>query len=189
MSVAVAVRKKNEIVIGCDTQKNFGSLKIDIKNNRSEKLKKLGSSWLGSTGWGIYENLFDDYLKNKKRILLNSRGNIFSFFLSFYFKLKEEYHFVDEQCNEDENTPFADIDSSFLLINKNGIYAIASDLSVTEFNQYYAVGSGSDFAIGSIYSLYNTDMSAEDIVVKAVSASIALDKDCGGEVDLKKVRV
>ena len=53
MSVIVAVKKNNKIAIGSDSQFNVGSL---IKSKEyvvdNEKIIKVGSSYIGLTGWG-----------------------------------------------------------------------------------------------------------------------------------------
>ena len=71
-------------------------------------------------------------------------------------------------------SPFGSLDSSFLVINKYGIFRITSDMSVTKFEQYTAIGAGSEYGLGAIYSLYNEDYSATAIGYYAISAAKTL---------------
>jgi ATP-dependent protease HslVU (ClpYQ) peptidase subunit len=82
------------------------------------------------------------------------------------------------------NTPFGDLDSTFLIANAGGIFTVASDLGVTPLNQYYAIGSGGEYAIGVIYTLYDRVDDIAEIASDAVNAAIAMNLQCGGTVDV-----
>jgi len=94
---------------------------------------------------------------------------------------------VNDQCSETD-TPFGDLDASFLVAAPSGIYYVACDMSVTEFDQYYAVGSGAGYALGALHALYTQKSDAENVARRAVAAASALDIYCGGEVNLVKLR-
>jgi ATP-dependent protease HslVU (ClpYQ) peptidase subunit len=153
MSVAVAVQKDSQIVIASDTQDNFGSNRISYDNYNSKKIIKVGGSYVATTGWGIYEDILDDYLTTKQNVLLDSRQQIFSFFMGFWRDLHDKYSFVKDQTDEDEDSPFGGLDSTFLIVNPHGIFYVSSNMSVTMFEKYFAIGSGSDFSFGTIYAL------------------------------------
>jgi len=59
---------------------------------------------------------------------------------------------------------------------------IDSDLSITKFEQYYAIGSGSDYSLGVIHTLYDEKLDATEIATRAVSTAIAFDTKCGGDI-------
>ena len=93
------------------------------------------------------------------------------------------YAFVNDQCTESDS-PCGDLDASFLVAAKSGIFYVACDMSVTEFQNYYAVGSGATYALGAMHALWTPAAKAEPIARKAVAAASALDIYCGGEVNL-----
>jgi ATP-dependent HslUV protease subunit HslV len=181
MSIAVAVKSKGRIVIACDTKRTFGSGEVSATNLTDLKIRQVGDAYLATTGWGLYSNILDDYLAAKRRIRLTDQRSIFAFFRLFWKDLHERYSFVNDQRPDDES-PFGDLDASFLVASSHGIFSVACDMSVTEFQQYYAIGSGAPYALGALHALYQDNADPEPIARTAVSAAMALDIYCGGSV-------
>ncbi len=181
MSIALAVRSKGRIVIASDTKRTFGSGQVSESNLTDVKVRKIGPAYLAATGWGLYSNILDDYLATKRRVRLTDQRSIFAFFRVFWKELHERYSFVTDQRHDDES-PFGDLDASFLIANPNGIFSVACDMSVTEFKQYYAIGSGAPYGLGALHALYHDGVDPEAIARKAVEAGKALDLYCGGPV-------
>ena len=182
MSIAVAVQKDNQIILATDSLVSFGSGCVPTENYTSNKMLTIGDSHLAATGWALYDNMMLDYLSGLETApTLHSEAQIYRFFLDFWRKAKEDYSLVNEQC-DDKNSPFADLDAYFLLTNHTGIYSIASNMNVLKFSQYYAVGSGADYSMGALHAIYESDLSAEQLVKKAVASAIALDTSCGGTI-------
>lgn len=188
MSIAVAVRKGNEIVLATDSQTDFGSYKAQPDNLSSSKMREIGTSLLAATGWCLYDNIFDDFLAKRKIPSLRTKAAIFSFLLKLWRELHDRYPFVNDQCDKEGDSPFGDLDSSFLVVNASGIFHVAPDLSVTEFEKYHAIGSGRDFSLGALHALYDQDLDAEPLARRAVEAAVSFDLHCGGEVCVKKIK-
>lgn len=187
MSIAVAVRVADEIVLATDSKRTFGGGAVPEHNLRDVKVRKVGPAYLATTGWGVYTNILDDYLRVARHPKLADTASIFAFFRSFWKALHERYAFVNDQCSETD-TPFGDLDAAFLVVNPRGIYYVACDMSVTEFDNYYAVGSGAPYALGALHALHGPRANAEGIARKAVAAASELDIYCGGTVNVVKVR-
>jgi ATP-dependent HslUV protease subunit HslV len=187
MSIAVAVRVDDEIVLATDSKRTFGGGAVPEHNLRDVKLRQVGAAYLATTGWGVYTNILDDYLKSARNPRLMDGPSIFTFFRTFWKALHERYAFVNDQCSESD-TPFGDLDASFLVVSPNGIYYVACDMSVTEFDHYYAVGSGAPYALGALHALHHPRANAEQVARKAVSAASDLDIYCGGAVNLVTVK-
>lgn len=185
MSVAVAVRHRGQTVLATDSKRTFGSGAVPFENLSDTKMRKVGSAYLATTGWGLYSNILDDYLA-RKRARLTDQHSIFTFFRHFWRDLHQQYSFVSDQRGDDDS-PFGDLDSSFLIVNPKGIFSVACDMSVTEFDQYYAIGSGSGYALGALHALHGSG-SAEQTATKAIEAAIALDIYCGGTINVQKVK-
>jgi len=188
MSIVVAVAKGGETVLASDSMSVFGSHREDetnIINNR--KIISVGDSYLGYTGWGLYGNILHHYLKGLKTPpRLADDVSIFSFFLKFMKDLRDRYNLVNDQANS-EKDPFADLDSSFVIANRNGIFGVSSNLSVCHYRTFHAIGSGCDYAFGAMHATYGSRFSAEEIARTAVEAAIHFDADCGGALVLEKV--
>lgn len=187
MSVAVAVRKGGRIALATDTQTSFGASRVPLPNLKTSKIQEIGQSLLATTGWGLYENILDDLLSRRPETELEGRQSIFSFFLGFWKELHDQYPFVKDQCDKEDESPFGSLDASFLIVNPFGIFYVGTDMSVTLFEQYYAIGSGSDFALGALAVLYEREDDPQEICRKAVQAAITFDVHCGGEIPVKTV--
>lgn len=187
MTAIVAVRKGKKSVIASDSMTSFGSRRVPEANHSSVKIRKIGKAYVALSGFTLYKNILDDYLKDRKVVKLNDKASIYRFILKFWKEIKENYSYVNNQSGSKYH-PFADLSSSFLILNKNGIFTVDSNMTVTRFKQYYAIGSGSSYCLGALNALYDSDLSAKQIAKKAIAASIAHDAGCGGSIKIKELK-
>jgi len=188
MSIVVGIHKGLDICVAADTQSSFGSSRVPVENAGVSKLRRVGSAVIGTTGWGIYENILDDFLGAPESPQLETKPQIFSFFLDLWKALHEHYPFVNDQSDRDDS-PFGNLDAAFLVASPSGLYYVASDLSVTRFKRYCAVGSGADFSMGAAYTLYPSDeISAEQIARSSIDAACAFNLYCGGPVEVVNLK-
>jgi len=184
MSIVVAVRKDDVTAIAADTLTIFGDQqRTPTSNARSRKVMRLGSAVIGATGWGVYDDILAHYLRDRPAPELTSSRSIFAFFLDLWKALHDNYPFVNDQSTG-KDSPFGDLDSTFLVGHDAGIHKVAGDLGVTAFMQYHAIGSGSEYALGAMQTLYDEPLSAEHIARRAVAAACEFDVYCGGEIDV-----
>lgn len=186
MSVAVAVQSRGEVILAADSKRTFGSGAMPEGNLRDSKIRKIGQAYLATTGWGIYTNILDDFIDRRKKLRLTDSQSIFQFFYTLWREMRERYSMVNDQCSGDES-PFADLDASFLVANRHGIFYVACDMSVTRFEQYCAIGSGGSYALGALHALYKDGADPEKIATRAVEAASALDIYCGGPIQIERV--
>ena len=189
MSIAVAVRKGNTIAVAADSQENFGDRKVVGSNHRASKIMELGGSQLAMSGWGVYDNVFHDYLASRRPPRFASEREIFRFFVRLWKDLRKNYSFVEDQVAEEDRSPFADLDSSFLIGNRHGIFHVSGDMSVMAFREYYAIGSGASYALGALHALYATERDPATLARRACEAAIAFDVYCGGEIDVRRIQL
>ena len=189
MSILVAIRKGSKTAFAADTLTTFGSHKYPTSNLAVQKIRRVGTALMGSSGWHLYNDILDDYLgrvgKKRPPSLANEKA-IFKFFVKLWGALKDRYNMVNEQC-EDKDSPFGNLDASFLIANRKGIYMVSGDLSISRFDQYAAIGSGTDYALGAIHQLYGRERDPATIARKAVETAIQFNVHCGGDVVVKKV--
>jgi ATP-dependent HslUV protease, peptidase subunit HslV len=190
MTVAVTVLKKNRLVIGADTQFSFGDTCMPSNNHSASKIFTINGTYVAGSGWGLYDNIFQDFLSDKKNknLKLNDERAIFKFFNNLYFTVKEKYSYVNDQCNS-KDTPFADLDSRFLIANRKGMFYVSSSMSVHKFERYFAIGSGCDYALGAIHVLYDSHFSAKEICQKAILAAIDMNVRCGGQPEINEINL
>lgn len=188
MSIAVAVRKNKQVVLATDSQTTFGATCVGFDNLAATKIRKVGNSYLATTGWGLYEDMLRDFLESRKsQPSLRTTKSIYTFFLRFWKRLHDKYSYVNDQPNE-KDSPFGDLDSSFMIINSAGIFHIASDMSVTQFQQYFAIGSGCDFSLGAIHALYDSSLDARVLAERAVKTAMQFNVYCGGPLQVVTVK-
>jgi ATP-dependent HslUV protease, peptidase subunit HslV len=188
MSIVVAVHKGNRVVLACDSQQSMGSLLPGNDNLTGSKIHRIGRAYLASTGWGLYHNILHDFLKGQRVAPLESAEAVFAFFLSLWRSLHDRYTFVNNQC-EEKNSPFGSLDATFIVASSGGIFGVSSNMTVSRFTKYHAIGSGAEVAFGALHALHGTGLRAEAIAKKAICAAMDHNVYCGGEVELRRVTV
>jgi ATP-dependent HslUV protease subunit HslV len=187
MSIALAIEKNGELILAADTLTSFGHTKVPPVLHAADKVRRVGASYLATTGWGLYENILDDVIARRKSIKLGSREQIFDFFLRLWNDLHKKYSFVNDQIDEKEAGPFGNLDSTFIIAGRAGIFYVGPDMSVTKVKHYFAIGSGAQFALGALHALHGSKLGAEEIARRAVESAIAFDTYCGGEAQIHRV--
>jgi ATP-dependent protease HslVU (ClpYQ) peptidase subunit len=81
--------------------------------------------------------------------------------------LKDKY-FLKTKDEDDDPYEATHIDA--LICNHTGIFGIYSLREVTEYTRFWAIGSGSEYALGAMFALYDRLKSAEDIARAGVEA-------------------
>jgi len=187
MSVVVGVRKEGRLVLAADSLITFGSARMPEDNLKAEKIRALGDSLFASAGWGLYDDIIEDHVSQHPEVRLADEKAIFSFFLGLWRQLHERYSFVNDQPGDDKDSPFGDLDTTFLIANRGGLFHVGSDMSVTRFRQYYAIGSGGDYALGALHVLYRQLDDPAAVARGAVEAAVAFDTKCGGPILVREV--
>jgi ATP-dependent HslUV protease, peptidase subunit HslV len=188
MTVAFAVIKGDRAVLAADSLVNFGGQRYPVANCRFHKLVRVGESVMAWAGWSIYAELLHAHLAAAPPPPLDSEADVFSFFVRLWRTMRDDYTFTSGG-GQVRDHPFVDLDSVFLLINRAGIFRVAPDMDVTQFDQYCAVGSGAKYALGAARVLYDQHDDPAEIARRSVQVGIDFDVYCGGEVDLIELDV
>ena len=117
------------------------------------------------------------FTENSQSISLQSVDDIFRTWNQLHLKLKEKYFLMPEEDKEDA------IESSrmdVIIANPHGIFGVSGHRTVQEFTRFYAYGSGSDYALGSMFSSYESqEINAETIARKSIEAAAEFDDGTG----------
>ena len=184
MSIIVAVTKSGRTGMAADTLTSFeGSVAINQRNSRTPKFRRIGDAFLGASGWGVYDAIITDFIGDEPPPSLTGERNIFRFFMDLWKALHEDYAFVNDQ-SQAKDSPFGDLDASFLIASHAGIHKVSHDMDVTPFERYYAIGSGTDYALGALHTIYDEIDDPAVIAQRAVEAACAFDLHCGGEIEV-----
>lgn len=179
MSTIVAVRKGSETVVAWDS----GSITASIASPNAlsrPKVQRFGDNLIGVAGFMVYCNILSECFRESPPANLTDEGAVFRFFLQFWRELHERFHFVDDHSDRDSPSPFADLDSEFMVVNASGIYHIREVLSVSRFDEFCAIGSGASHAEGAVTALLSYEQGARAIAERAVEIACQFDtRSCG----------
>lgn len=181
MSTIVCVQTSRNAVAACDTLRYDGThLQPGEMVRPSTKVIRLGSALVGCAGYQVYENVLEHWAKGAPK--LDDRRSIFDFFVRFLGDLRMKYHFAGER--EHNGSPFLFLDARFIILNKKGIFTVDGDLAVTQYERYWAIGSGGVFALGALDALYDENGDSEAIARRAVDAGMKFDPYSGGTTEV-----
>ena len=190
MGLVIALTKGNETCIAADSMSIIGgSRKVtgdDISN--ADKIVSWGNSYIGTTDHSLWPALLQHYaLKQGCKPKLDSTQAVFGELLTLHQALKDHY-FLSEETSSDDDDPFETSGFSSLIVNPHGIFQTYDLRSVQQFTRFAAIGSGSSYAFGALYALYDVLDSVEEIARAVVRIVSELDDSTGGPMTLYRVK-
>ncbi len=182
MTTIAVVRKHGVAAIAADTLTKWGSAKESseyVVNH--EKIFPLAGGFIAITGDAVFKHIVRDYFGSHETApKLDNVANIFRTWNRLHADFKERYFLQTEEEKEDavESTRL-----DVLLANPHGIFGVSGQRTVQEFSKFYAYGSGSDYALGALYSVYDRpDMNAEAVARHAIAAAVEFDDGTGAPI-------
>lgn len=174
MSVVVAIKKDSRIYMGCDSQVTSGRTCMTLRNPNNFKIWQVPNTehcLMGSVGnfrdacvIRTMRDLVLDYDVYKKSICFDYVVN--EIVPSIIGRLQKANYLKKDEV-------FDSMDSSFLFAFENQLYNIHNDGSVIEIEDFIAIGSGKNEAIGNLLSTEREDPYAR--IIKAIKASATTD--------------
>ena len=172
MSVVVAIKEGGKVYVGADSQVTKGGTRTTLLNPNNYKIWKVRDAencLMAHVGWVREANvvrtlyLVDDY-------------DVYRDCIDFRFVVKSVIPEITKALGEARYLKegyIESMESSYLFIYRDRIFNIGSDLSVVEVEDYVAIGSGANQAIGSLLS--TEGKKPEERIVMAIKASAASD--------------
>jgi len=189
VTTIAVVRKGHYAAIAADTLTKWGSGKESaayVANN--DKFVKIGRSYLAASGSATFKIIMQDYFSRPRvHARFDDPLKIFRTWQSFHVVLKREYFLIAGTDKDDslESTRF-----DVLLANPRGIFGIGSHRTVQEYVKFYAIGSGTDFALSALYAAYDDPRhDALQLAQLAVEAAAEFDDATGLPVSAHRVRL
>lgn len=180
MTTIVAVRKNGIATIAADTLTTFGNTKLPSHLDAShDKILHIGDSYVGVCGSAAHHLVLANLLAKTTNMQLNSKAQIFETFRKLHPILKDECYLNPK---EDEEDPYESSQITALIANSNGIFGVYSMREVFEYTQFWAIGSGHEFALGAMCYAYPHLDSADSIANAGVVTGIALDKNSAAPI-------
>lgn len=188
MSTIVVVKKGGRACIAADTLTSFGDqllpAEFDLHHN---KIQCFGDTYWGVVGSAAHSLVLENHFSRaKQKQDFSCRAGIFDAVLSLHRRLKEKYFLVP---NDHEDDPYESMRLDALLMNSKGIFGVYALREVYEYPKYWAIGVGSDYALGAMHALYDRLESPEEIATQAIEAAAKFDNATALPVTLQSVEL
>jgi ATP-dependent HslUV protease subunit HslV len=184
MSTIVAAVKNGVACIAADSLTSFGDTKQSAEFVvNSDKILSLGDfstntesktmTYMGIVGSAAHHLVMQNLvLDHAEKIDLSDRMSIFTTLKTIHPILKEEY-FLNSKEEDEDSYESSRVDA--LIMNENGIFGLYSLREVEQYSRFWAVGSGSEFALGAMQTAYEIYDTAEQIAQAGVVAGATFD--------------
>ena len=169
MSTIVVVKKAGKVCIAADSLTSFGDLRLGADYDADhDKILKHDDCYLGIVGSAAHQLVMESILKqNDIKVDFSSKLAIFETFRSLHPILKDKY-FLNAKDEDDDPYESTQIDA--LIASPHGIFGVHSLREVCEYNKFWAIGSGSEYALGAMLALYELLDNVDEIAAAGVNA-------------------
>lgn len=176
MSTVVVVKKEGRVVIAADTLLSFGDTKCRGKYiGNKDKILKFKDNYIGIVGSSAHSNVFYSIINNYADLLsFKSKEDIFESYLKLHPILKEKYFLTTQEGDQSEQV-YESSQINAVIANRYGIFGVFSWREVYEYERFWAIGSGSSYALGAMYAAYDLLMTPEMIAKAGVEAGAEFD--------------
>jgi ATP-dependent HslUV protease, peptidase subunit HslV len=175
MTTLVVVRKGNMAAIAADSLTTFGDTRLsDSFDANSDKMVRHGSTIIALCGSAAHQLVYENLFSTERELNFNSKAEIFETFRKLHGKLKDQHYLNPKEEDEDA---YESTHITALIANTSGIYGIYSMREVFEFKKFWAAGSGREYALGAMSTVYDKLDSAEAIARVGIEAGCLFDKN------------
>jgi ATP-dependent HslUV protease subunit HslV len=187
MTTIVVVRKGDTAVIAADSLTTFGTTRLAPAYDRHpEKVTKYDDSYLGVAGSAAHQLVLENLLARTPNLDFHGKAAIYDSFRKLHPVLKDEAYLNPK---EEEDDPYESSQMTVMIANPSGIFAVYSMREVFEFDRFWAIGSGRDFALGAMFVLYGKGKSAAAIATAGIHAGAEFDTGTSEPIALHEVRL
>lgn len=187
MTTIVVVRKGDTAVIAADSLTTFGTTRLAPAYDRHpEKITRHGDSYLGVAGSAAHQLVLENVLTRAADLDFHGKNAIYDSFRRLHPMLKDEA-FLNPK--EEEDDPYESSQMTVMIANPSGIFAVYSMREVFEFDRFWAIGSGRDFALGAMYTIFGNEKSAAAIARAGIHAGAEFDTGTSEPVHLFEVKL
>ncbi len=173
MTTIVVVRKGDTAVIAADSLTTFGTTRLAPQYDRHpEKVTRYGDSFIGVAGSAAHQLVLENLLERTPNLDFHGKAAIYESFRRLHPVLKDEA-FLNPK--EEEDDPYESSQMTVMVANPTGVFAVYSMREVFEFDRYWAIGSGRDFALGAMFVAYPRAKSPEAVAKTGIEAGAEYD--------------
>ena len=174
MTTLVVVRKGESVAIAADSLTTFGDTRLSAVHDRTyDKIVRHRDTYIGLCGSAAHQLVFESLLAKHMDLDFTHKSAIFETFRKLHPILKEQ-HFLNPK--EEEDDPYESTQITAMIANGNGIFGVFSMREVFEYTQFWAAGSGREFALGAMHARYAQLKTAEAVAKVGVEAGAKFDR-------------
>src|SRR6478672_6250249 len=187
MTTIVVVRKAGSAVIAADSLTTFGTTRLAPSYDRSpHKVVAYRDSFIGVAGSAAHQLVLENLLERNPVLELHGKAAIYETFRKLHPVLKDEAYLNPK---EEDDDPYESSQMTVMIANPTGIFAVYSMREVFEFDRFWAIGSGRDFALGAMYVLYDKAKAPAAVATAGVHAGAEFDTGTSEPVHLFEVKL
>jgi len=187
MTTIVVVRKGDSAVIAADSLTTFGTTRLAPQYDRHpEKVTAYGDSFIGVAGSAAHQLVLENVLERTPNLDFHGKAAIYESFRRLHPVLKDEA-FLNPK--EEEDDPYESSQMTVMVANPWGIFGVYSMREVFEFDRFWSIGSGRDFALGAMYVLYDKAPGAREVAEAGVRAGAEFDTGTSSPVVVHEVKL
>lgn len=187
MTTITVVKKNGEVAIASDSLTTFGDTRLGRHyKGEHDKILNIDDSWIGICGSSAHHLVLVSAISKLPEVKLGSRMEVYETFRQLHPILKEHAYLNPK---EDEDDPYESSQITALIANSSGIYGVYSLREVFEFDRFWSIGSGRNFALGAMHSSFQGARSAAKIAEIGVAAGIEFDSASGPPIVVHSVRL
>ena len=187
MTTIVVVRKGGTAVIAADSLTTFGTTRLAPSYDRHpHKVVEYRGSFIGVAGSAAHQLVLENLLDRNKELDLHGKAAIYESFRKLHPLLKDEA-FLNPK--EEDDDPYESSQMTMMIANASGIFAVYSMREVFEFDRFWAIGSGRDFALGAMYTIYGNAGDPHSVARAGVLAGAEFDTGTAEPISLHEVKL
>ena len=187
MTTIVAVKKNGTVAIAADSLTTFGDTRLGRQyKGEHDKILKINGSYIGLCGSSAHPLVISSLLPKLEDVRLGSRMEVYETFRRLHPILKEQGYLNPK---EDEDDPYESSQITALIANASGIYGVYSYREVFDYDRFWGIGSGRNFALGAMFAAYDRCKTAADVAKIGVMAGAEFDTATQGPIVLHTVKL
>ena len=169
MSTIVVAKKAGKVCIAADSLTTFGDLRMGSEYDAdSDKILECKGAYLGIVGSAAHHLVMQSIVEQPEvKMDFTSRMSIFESFRKLHPVLKDKYFL---NAKDEESDPYESTQIDALIACSHGIFGVHSLREVSEYKKFWAIGSGSEYALGAMFAVYDMFDSVEEIAAAGVKA-------------------
>jgi ATP-dependent HslUV protease, peptidase subunit HslV len=188
MTTVAVARVGGQVAMAADTLVTFGDTKLSHRFENNSKIFKVGSSYVGMAGTVAHFPVLRHALTAMPadELKLGGKDEIFTTFTKLHAQLKEKFFL---QTKEEDADPYESSQYTVLIANAQGIFGVYSYREIFEFKDFWAIGSGRNFALGAMHAASGKLKTAKELALAGVAAGCEFDKNSSHPIDTYSVKL